>query len=527
MSRGPAWVSALADEKVEVIGKLPASLTAVCYDSRRVEPGSLFVAVPGATARSRDGHEFIEQALERSAAALVVQAGHRAAWGRLAEGGPPWRTPLLVVEDTRRALALLAAAFHGWPARRLRVVGVTGTDGKTTTAHLIAAVLEAGGHPCALLSSAELRCGGRATVNATHMTTLEAPEVQAFLAGALKAGDQWAVVEASSHGLALHRVDACEFDVAVFTTLGSDHLDFHGTMEEYKTAKGRLFQMLDEAVDKGVPKTAVLNADEPASDYFRRLTAARVVTYGLAAPADVTACQVHAEGSGTSFGLTGAFGATAVKTQLVGRYNVYNCLAAAAVGLSMGLSVEEVKTGLEGVSGVPGRMELIDAGQPFAVVVDFASTPQALANTLGVLRAACLPAGQAGRGRLWAVFGCAGERDPGRRDGMGRAAGRLADFVVVTNEDPRSEDPDAIIEAITVGLREAGRNEGTDFVRIPNRRQAIAYAFERASDNDVVLLAGKGSEQTMVFGDKHVPWDERVVARELLEETRQTWTKNE
>ena len=214
-----------------------------------------------------------------------------------------------------------------------------------------------------------------------------------------------------------------------------------------------------------------------------------------------------------SFEFAGPFGTLPVKTRLAGRYNVYNCLAAGAVGLSQGLSAEEVKRGLESVSGVPGRMELIDAGQPFSVVVDIASTPQALTNVLGVLRTAC-------RGRLWAVFGCAGERDPGRRDGMGRVAGRLADFVVLTNEDPRSEDPDAIIEAIAISLRETGHREGDDFVRIPDRHQAIAYAFERAGDGDVVLLAGKGSEQTMVFGDQHVPWDERAVARELLEEIR-------
>jgi UDP-N-acetylmuramoyl-L-alanyl-D-glutamate--2,6-diaminopimelate ligase len=512
MSRGPAWLTGISE--AEVVGDLPASLTAVCYDSRRTEPGCLFVAVPGATPRSRDGHEFIAQALAQGAAALVVQADHRPAWERLAESG---RVPLVVVPDSRRALAPLAAAFHGWPARRLRVVGVTGTDGKTSTVHLVAAVLEAAGRRCALLSSAELRSGGRAQVNATHMTTLEAPEVQAFLAGALEAGDQWAVLEASSHGLALHRVDACEFDVAVFTTLGRDHLDFHGSLEEYRAAKGRLFRLLGEAADKGVPKTAVLNADDPASDYFRHLSAASVVTYGLEAPADVTARAVHAEGLAMSFELVGAFGAVPVRTRLAGQYNVYNCLAAAAVGLSQGLSAEEVKRGLESVSGVPGRMEIIDAGQPFSVVVDIASTPQALTNVLGVLRTACLPVGQAGRGRLWAVFGCAGERDPGRRDGMGRAAGRLADFVVLTNEDPRSEDPDAIIEAIAAGLRDAGRREGDDFVRIPDRRQAIAYAFERAGDGDVVLLAGKGSEQTMVFGDQHVPWDERAVARELLE----------
>jgi len=512
MSRGPAWLTGISE--AEVVGELPASLTAVCYDSRRTEPGCLFVAVPGATPRSRDGHEFIAQALAQGAAALVVQADHRPAWERLAESG---RVPLVVVPDSRRALAPLAAAFYGWPARRLRVVGVTGTDGKTSTVHLVAAVLEAAGRRCALLSSAELRSGGRAQVNATHMTTLEAPEVQAFLAGALEAGDQWAVLEASSHGLALHRVDACEFDVAVFTTLGRDHLDFHGSLEEYRAAKGRLFRLLGEAADKGVPKTAVLNADDPASDYFRHLSAASVVTYGLEAPADVMARAVRAEGLAMSFELVGAFGAVPVKTRLAGRYNVYNCLAAAAVGLSQGLSAEEVKRGLESVSGVPGRMEIIDAGQPFSVVVDIASTPQALTNVLGVLRTACLPVGQTGRGRLWAVFGCAGERDPGRRDGMGRAAGRLADFVVLTNEDPRSEDPDAIIEAIAAGLRDAGRREGDDFVRVPDRRQAIAYAFERAGDGDVVLLAGKGSEQTMVFGDQHVPWDERAVARELLE----------
>ncbi len=277
MSREPAWLRDVGE--AEVLGDLPASLTAVCYDSRRVEPGCLFVAVPGATPRSRDGHEFIAQALSQGAAALVVEADHRADVATAGRQRPraPCRGPGQPAGPgvAGGGLARLAGA------RRLRTVGVTGTDGKTTTAHLVAAVLDASGRRSALLSSAELRAGGRAQVNATHMTTLEAPEVQAFLAGALEAGDHWAVVEASSHGLALHRVDACEFDVAVFTILGSDHLDFHGSLDEYRAAKGRLFVMLDQAVDKGVPKTAVLNADDPASDYFRRLTAASVVTYGL------------------------------------------------------------------------------------------------------------------------------------------------------------------------------------------------------------------------------------------------------
>jgi len=501
------WSGLLAG--AEVIGTPPAEISSVYYDSRAVTLGSVFVAVPGAMPPlSRDGHDFIAQALDRGAAVVVVQADHRRQWEALAKSG---RAAFIAVEDTRSALAAVAAAFYGFPARRLKTVGVTGTDGKTTTVHLIDAVLEAGGLSSGFLSSVELKAGGGPQLNATHMTTLQSPEIQALLAEMVAGGRDCAVIEASSHGLALHRVDGCEFDVAVFTTLSSDHLDFHGTPDEYLAAKGRLFSMLDESVDKGVAKTAILNADEPASEYLRSCTQARAITYGIEGEADIRAEDIEFEELRPSFTVVGPFGRLPTQIPLSGRHSVYDALAASATGLALGVTPEAIVSGLAGFRGVPGRMEVIDCGQPFSVIVDIASTAEALRRVLGVLRPLTAH-------RLWVVFGCAGERDPARRDGMGRVAGELADFAVLTNEDPRTDDPDAIIDGIAQGLAEAGRREGSDFVRIVDRRQALRYAFEQAQAGDTVLLAGKGSEQSIVIGREHIPWDERIVAREVLRE---------
>jgi UDP-N-acetylmuramoyl-L-alanyl-D-glutamate--2,6-diaminopimelate ligase len=465
--------------------------------------------VPGALPRrSVDGHDFIEIALDRGAGVVVVRVDRRAKWQALAEGG---RAAFVVVDDTRRALARIAAAFWGFPARRLVTIGVTGTDGKTTTVHLIASVLEAAGMPVGYLSSVAFKTGGDAELNATHMTTMQSPEVQEALAEMLRAGQRYAVIEASSHGLALNRLDECEFDIAVFTTLSRDHLDFHGDIAEYVAAKGRLFEMLDESVDKGLVKTAVLNADDPASASLRSRTKAGALTYGIDAPADLRAESLRLDPLESVFDMTGPFGKKAVRLPLPGRYSVYDALAASAVALSLGVSAEAIAGGLAAFQGVPGRMEMIDCGQPFRVVVDIASTPDALRRVLQVLRPLAT-------GRLNVVFGCAGERDRGRRDGMGRVAGELADFAILTNEDPRSEDPDAIIADIAAGLVEAGRREGSDFVRVVDRREAIRHAFEMTRPGDVVLLAGKGTEQSIVIGDEHVAWDERAVARELLAE---------
>ncbi len=497
------WLARLPD--ADVIAGQPTAITAVCADSREVIAGALFVAVPGF---ETDGHRYLRDAVDAGAVALLVQADRRALWEPLAGEA---NVAIVSVPDTRRALARVAAAFYRDPAGKLGVIGVTGTDGKTTTVHLIAHLLESAGGPAGFLSSVAFRAAGEPTLNATHMTTVEAPQVQEHLAAMVESGLRYAAIEASSHGLALHRVDECAFDVAVFTTLSRDHLDFHGTLEEYREAKGRLFRMLDESHGKAFPKAAVLNTDDPASDYFRSLTKAPRLTYGLAAPADVRAEAIQTEGLTARFRLVTPAGSSDTSVQLPGRYNVSNCLAATAVGLSQGLSLDQIDSGLRTFAGVPGRIEVIEEGQPFRVVVDIASTPGALRRVLEVLRPVT-------GGRLWAVFGCAGERDPARRDGMGRVAGELADYVVLTNEDPRREDPDAIIEAIACGLREAGRWEERDFARVPDRRAALRYAFEKAQSNDTVLLAGKGTEQSIVIGREHHQWDERRVARELLAE---------
>jgi len=504
---GIDWPDLLAGAKL--VGVPPAEVSSVSYDSRAVTSGSVFVAIPGAMPPlSRDGHDFIPQALDKGASVVVVQADHGEKWEAAAKNG---RAAYIVVQDTAQALARIAAAFYGCPARRLKTVGVTGTDGKTTTVHLIDAVLEAGGLSTGFLSSVEFKTSGEPQLNATHMTTLQSSEIQALLAEMVAADRQCAVVEASSHGLALHRVDECEFDIAVFTTLSRDHLDFHGTLEEYLAAKGRLFSMLDESVDKGIAKTAVLNADDPASEILRSYTQSRVITYDIEGRADVRAEEIRFDGLQSAFTIAGPFGRIAAQLPLSGRHGVYDALAAVSVGISLGIAPEAIVEGLSGFRGVPGRMEVIDCGQPFRVIVDIASTPEALRRTLEVLRPLTA-------GRLWVVFGCAGERDTSRRDGMGKAAGELADFAVLTNEDPRTEAPEAIIDSIVRGLTEVGRREGEDFVRVLDRRQAIRYAFGRAKEGDMVLLAGKATEQSIVVGREHIPWDERKVARDLLRE---------
>jgi UDP-N-acetylmuramoyl-L-alanyl-D-glutamate--2,6-diaminopimelate ligase len=485
------------DEK-EILGA-DVSISAICSDSRRVAPGALFVAVPGFRV---DGHGYISEAVAGGAAAVVVQSDRRAKWQAAVEGGG---LPAIVVPDSRRAVAALAAAFHGHPGRRLRVIGVTGTDGKTTTIHLISALLEAGGYRTGLLSTVHCRVGDRLLPNEYRFTTPEAPQVQALLADMTSAGVDYAILESSSHGLALHRLDGCEYDVAVVTNVTADHLDFHGSREEYLAAKGRLFAMLDEAADKGLDKVAVLNVDEPAAAYFAGLTRARIVTYGVQKAADIQAADIAPTEWGSRFRLRTEGSEMEVAVGLPGLFNVSNSLAAAAVALSQGMSLAAVRDALASFPGVPGRLERIDEGQPFTVVVDFAHAPEALRRVLAFLRERC-------QGRLIVVFGCIGERERPRRSGMGLAAGELADFAVLTNDNPFQEDPQAILAEIAQGLEKAGRHEGHHFVRIADRREAIAHALAMAVEEDVVLLAGKGHEQSITVGDMIIPWDERRVA---------------
>lgn len=484
-----------------LIGDGDSAVESVEYDSRRVRPGALFAAVPGFR---HDGHDFLREALAAGAAALLVQEDRRATWDVL-------DCPRLAVPDSRAALAIAAAALAGWPARRLNVVGVTGTDGKTSLAHLIAHVLDSAGRPAGLLSTAGNRAAGRDLPDSGRFTTPEAPEVQALLADMADAGCRAAVLEATSHGLALHRLDACEFDLAVMTNVGADHLDFHPTREDYLAAKGTLFRMLDTSADKRVAKTAVLNADDPAHEYFRSLTRAGALTYGLASPADVTAADVAPEGWGSRFRLLTPAGETGAFIGRPGGFNVANALAAGATALALGLDLPAIVAGIESWPGAPGRMERVDEGQPFSVVVDFAHAPESLRRVLNELRSRH-------RGRLVALFGCIGERDRERRHAMGRVAAELADYTYVTDDNPYSEDRDAILAEIARGLRESGKKDGHDFAVVPDRREAIAQALAMAVDEDVVLLAGKGHERQVHLPTGSYDCDDREVARRVLRE---------
>jgi UDP-N-acetylmuramoyl-L-alanyl-D-glutamate--2,6-diaminopimelate ligase len=486
-------------DSAQTRGEVP-DVDGITHDSRAVTPGFAFAALPGTRV---DGHDFLGAALMAGATAAVVQADHESKWSALAG-----RLPLVVVPNVRMALGPLSAAVYGEPSSGLRLIGVTGTDGKTTTAHLIAHVLETCGLGCGYLSSVGFDYGGGFELNATHMTTLEATSIQAMLAEAVKAGRQSMAVEASSEGLAQSRLEGCEFDVAVFTNLTRDHLDFHGTMERYLEAKGALFEMLQWPTAKPFPRAAVLNADDAASEYLRGRSKASVISYGFG-EADVRAGDVKSEGFVLRFAVLHNGERFDTSLPLLGTFNVYNSLAAVAVAVSQGVEPDDAVTALASFPGVPGRLERIDRGQAFAVYVDIASTPAALENVLQALRPAT-------KGSLWVVFGAAGGRDPARRGGMGEVAARLADRCVLTNEDPRDEDPDEIIEAIAMALREAGRVEGSDFVRIPDRRSAIQHALENAKPGDTVLLAGKATETTMVFAGGPVEWDERATAFELL-----------
>lgn len=485
------------------LGTVPQNpiIRGVRYDSREVQPGDLFVAVPGAHV---DGHDYVRHAIERGASAVIVSADRR-----LPAGEPP-EAPVLVVDDTRAALATAAAVLYGYPARRLRVVGVTGTDGKTTTTHLACALLAAAGVRTGLIGTVDFRVGDRVWSNDSRQTTPESPEVQALLADMVDAAVDVALVESTSHGLALHRLDHCEYDVAVLTNITSDHLDFHGDRERYVAAKARLFAMLDEAAGKGSGKWAVLNADDAASASMRAATrSASVLTYALDAEADLAARDIVATAAGSSFRVErdGVVARSAVA--LPGRFNVANGLAAIGIAIALGLSLPDAADALASVGGVPGRMERIDEGQPFAVIVDYAHTEPALRQALAELRAST-------SGRLIVVFGAAGERDEARREGLGRAAAELADCAVITTEDPRGEDPDAIIDSIARALAKGGRAEGTDFVRVPDRAEAIAHAVGEARPGDTVLVAGKGHERSIIVGGEKRPWDDRAVVRDAL-----------
>jgi UDP-N-acetylmuramoyl-L-alanyl-D-glutamate--2,6-diaminopimelate ligase len=479
-----ALTDVLAPERV--IGIPVGRVTGLAYDSRRVTPGTVFFAVPGVHV---DGHDYVVAAARSGAIGAVVE--HQVDGVEI---------PQLVVDRSRRALADAADAWYGRPSERLEVIGITGTDGKTTTAFLAAELLRAGGRRPGLLGTVAVDVGDERRANDQRTTTPEALELQALLAEMVAAGNDGVVMEATSHGLALERTRNCRFDVGVVTTVTSEHLEFHGTLEAYRAAKARL---VEEA------PLAILNADDGTFAYYRERSRDRVLTYAIDADADLRATELRSDAAGSRFRLLAPGWSGEVHLPMPGRFNVSNALAALAVAHAEGVPLDTAAAALERTAGVPGRMERVDAGQPFAVVVDYAHTADSLAKVLRMLRPVTT-------GRLDVVFGTAGERDPPKREPMGRVAAELADLVVVTDEDPRLEDPRVINEQIAAGARTAGARDGERLWVIDDRRAAIAHAVAMARPGDVVLLAGKGHEGSIIYGAEKRPWDDRRVARETL-----------
>ncbi|MFH1149632.1 MAG: UDP-N-acetylmuramoyl-L-alanyl-D-glutamate--2,6-diaminopimelate ligase [Actinomycetota bacterium] len=483
-------LEALEEKKVTGLGD--PEITGLAYDSRSVEPGRAFFCIKGLVT---DGHLFAGKAVEKGAVALFVE--------RVPEDGIPGDVVMVAVEDTRLALALCSAAYFGRPSDALSLVGVTGTNGKTTTAFLLEAIMRRAGGRTGLIGTVENHITGQA--EPVTRTTPESLDLQFLLRRMVDNGVEYVAMEVSSHALELHRVAGCAFDEVVFTNLTQDHLDFHISIEEYFGAKKRLFS----EEEFGAGRRAVINIDDPFGARLRQETALPTLSYGLDPAAQVRAQDVVVTAHGNRFRVGHPGGVIELETRLQGRFNVYNCLAAAAAALDMGVDDLSIAGGLQSLQGVPGRFENIDEGQPFTVLVDYAHTPDGVRSLLEACR-------EVTGGRVIVVVGCGGDRDRSKRPLMGRVAAELSDLVIVTSDNPRSEDPEAIIEMILEGIR--GRFGEDRYMVEPDRREAIGLALRQAGPGDLVVVAGKGHESGQIFSDRVVPFDDRQVARECLKE---------
>ena len=479
-------------EAIASSGQLDAVATDVTHDSRECEPGSVFVAIRGGKA---DAHRFIPQAIERGAIAVISELVSPN------ESVPAW----IQVDSARAALALSAAAVHGHPSERLKLVGVTGTNGKTTTAHLIDSIIRASQGTSAIFGTISHRVANESAVALN--TTPESSDIQRMLARAVAAGCRSAVMEVSSHAIELHRADALKFAVAVFTNLTRDHLDFHRTMEDYFAAKEKLFT----GALGSQPGASIINVDD---EYGRRLfrnAKGDRISYGFGNRTDVGTDDFKLSARGVAFTASTPNGRIDIVSALVGRFHVYNILAAVAAGLALGASLGDIARGVAECRTVSGRFEQVTlngsgTAAPFAVFVDYAHTDDALKNVLHTAREV------AGSGRVITVFGCGGDRDRTKRAPMGEIAGSLSDVAIVTSDNPRTEDPEAIIADIEAGLSKIARPH----VKLTDRREAIFHAIEEARDGDVVLIAGKGHETYQILGEQRIHFDDHEVAREAM-----------
>ncbi|MBA5865702.1 MAG: UDP-N-acetylmuramoyl-L-alanyl-D-glutamate--2,6-diaminopimelate ligase [Nitrospira sp. CR1.3] len=483
-------------EIVEQRGNLNQPVVAVTDDSRAVAAGSLFMAVRGERV---DGHAFIAQALQAGAVGVVTQAPVEA--GTL---------PYVRVSDSRKALGYMGSRFYGDPSARLTMVGVTGTNGKTTTTYLCKALLEGIGRRVGLIGTVAYQIG-QETIPASH-TTPGALELQRLLAKMTEAKLNAVVMEVSSHALALDRTAGCEYDAAVFTNLTQDHLDFHRTMEEYFQAKLRLFTELGRGEKAG--QRAIVNMDDPRGPQVRAACRVPVWGYALTGKTDLKAERVKLSMNGTTFAAATPSGTFSVESRLVGEHNVYNLLGAIGVALHAGATCNQVRDAVAQVTNVPGRFERVSAGQDFTVVVDYAHTEDALRRLLAAAQ-------ELKTHRIITVFGCGGDRDRGKRPKMGRAAVEYSDVVILTSDNPRTEDPMAILREVEIGVRDVlQRRSQVEYHLVPDRREAIGTAVRLAQSGDIVLIAGKGHEDYQIVGTKKFHFDDREVAREAIQQLR-------
>ena len=482
------------------------TINKITADSRKVEQGDLFVAISG---EYFDGHKYIAKAIEQGAVAIV---------GEQEIANLP--LPYIQVENARQSLAHLAAAYYEHPARKLTMIGITGTDGKTTTSNFLYQILREAGLKVGMISTVNAIIGDEILDTGFHVTTPDALNTQRYLAQMLKADLTHVILETTSHGWAQYRVDACEFDVGVITNITHEHLDYHGSFEAYRAAKGRLFESLADTVDKELDtrRIAILNRDDSSFDYLSRITRVPKLAYGMDASAAPHAVDIHHIPDGIEFSIIGksprskGFSPYTVPTKinLVGSYNISNALAAfSAAVYGLGISPETAARGIAALEGIPGRMERIDLGQPFTVIVDFAHTPNAL-------RVAIESAREMTKGRVIALFGSAGLRDKEKRRLMAEVSAELADLTVLTAEDPRTESLGGILSEMVEGAIDKGGIENESFWRIEDRGQAILFALRLANPDDVVLICGKGHEQSMCFGETEYDWDDRIATRAAL-----------
>jgi len=475
-------------------------ITSITSDSRTVEPGALFVAIRGV---SVDGHDYIRDAAARGAAAVIGEEEN-------SEIDHYYR-----VDDSRKALGKLASAWYGFPSRKLTLIGVTGTDGKTTTTNLIFHILKKAGFETGMISTVNAVIGGQRLDTGFHVTTPDALDVQRYLAQMVEAGLTHCVLEATSHGLGQWRVAGCDFDLAVVTNITHEHLDFHGSYEAYRAAKGRLFELVREAEKKDFdpPRAVVLNQDDSSYEYLAEITEGLdTICYGLRSGADVRAVSIDSTLEGLSFHIIGSAGRKQIQSSLYGSYNVFNILAAYAVTVEgMGLDPVLTAEAIADMDCIPGRMERIDLGQDFTAIVDFAHTPNALENAL-------LSARGLTDGNIIAVFGSAGLRDQAKRNMMSRVSARLADITILTAEDPRTESLDRILEDMAAGAEDEGAQPGKNLLCVADRGDAIRKAVAIARPGDLVISCGKGHEQSMCFGETEYAWDDRTALRAALAE---------